>query len=259
MTKRVEDAALILQIIAGKDIFDATTSLKKVPHYLDKVKKRKNLKGIIIGVPKEYFIPGLQKGVRDTVKRAIKVLEGLGARIKSVSLLDPKYSVAVYTILQRSEVSSNLARYDGIRFGNPRDYFGEEAKRRIMLGTYTLSAGYYEAFYQKAQKVRTLIIRDFQRVFQEVDLIVGPTSPSTALPLGASQESPMFGELQDILVEASSIAGLPGLNVVCGFSQGLPVGMQIVGPQFSEDLILQVGYLYEQSTQWYKNKPKIKK
>lgn len=256
LTKTVIDAGLVLQILAGRDEADATTLPAPMPDYLQAIKKK--IKGLKIGVPREYFVSGMEKEVADRVKRAIKVLAKLGAKIIPISLLNPKYSVAVYTIIQRSEVSSNLARYDGIRYGRERRFFGEEAKRRIMLGTYTLSAGYYEAYYQKAQQVRNLIIKDFVKTFRKVDLIVGPTSPSIALPIGASEQSAMFGELQDILVEASSLAGLPGLNLNCGFSQtGLPIGMQIVGPQLSEDLLLQVGDAYEQATNWRKRKPKF--
>ena len=199
-----------------------------------------------------------KKEVSQKVKDAIKVLEKLGAEIVNVSLIDPKYSVAVYTIIQRSEVSSNLARYDGIRYANDRRSFGEEAKKRIVMGAYVLSAGYYEAYYKKAQQVRNLICQDFERAFSKVDLIVGPTSPSVALPVGASKESAMFGELQDILVEASAMAGLPGMNIPCGFSQkGLPIGMQIISPQFSEELLFRVGYSYEQATKWSRNRPKL--
>lgn len=256
MTKTVEDSALVLQVLAGKDELDATTSPEKVPNYLMNMKKGTG--GLKIGVPKEYFVSGMEKEVAQKVREAIEVLRKLGAKIREISLLDPKYSVAVYTILQRSEVSSNLARYDGVRYGKERTKFGEEAKRRIMLGTYTLSSGYYEAYYKKAQQVRTLICRDFEEAFEKVNLIIGPTSPSAALPIGASEESAMFGELQDILVEASTIAGLPGLNVCCGFSKdGLPIGMQIVGPQFSENLLFRVGYAYEQATEWHKMRPKL--
>ncbi len=254
MTKTVEDSAVVLQVLAGQDELDATTSPEKVPDYLKNMKK--GIKGLQIGVPKEYFVPGMEEEVAQRVREAIAVLKKLGAKIREISLMDPKYSVAVYTILQRSEVSSNLARYDGIRYGKDRTKFGQEAKRRIMLGTYTLSAGYYEAYYKKAQQVRSLIYQDFEKAFKKVDLIVGPTSPSVALPIDTSKESAMFGELQDVLVEASAMAGLPGLNVCCGFSQeGLPVGMQIIGPQFSEELILRTGYGYEQATEWYKRRP----
>lgn len=256
LTKTVEDSALVLQILAGKDKFDATTSPQKIPNYRQKIKQA--IKGLKIGVPKEYFVSGMEKEVEQKVKEALKVLEKLGVEIVNISLVDPKYSIAVYTIIQRSEVSSNLARYDGIRYGYDRSRFGEESKRRIMLGTYTLLAGYYEAYYQKAQQVRTLIIKDFEKAFRKVDLIVGPTSPSVALPVGASKKSAMFGELQDVLVEASAMAGLPGMNIPCGFSQsGLPVGMQIIGPQFSEELLFQVGHAYEQATKWHKRRPKL--
>lgn len=255
ITKTVEDVAAILQVLAGNDPYDATTSYKPVPNYLKEIKK--GIKGLKIGIPEEYFRMA-EKEVSKKNLEAVKVLEKLGTKIKKISLFDPKYAIAVYTILQRSEVSSNLARYDGIRFGFRREKFGEEARKRIMLGTYYLSAGYYEAYYLKAQKVRTLICQDFEKAFKEVSVIIGPTSPSTALPLGASKTSPMFGEVADVLVEPSTIAGLPGLNIPCGFSQeGLPVGMQIIGPQFSEDLILRIGYAYEQVTQWYKIKPKL--
>lgn len=255
MTKTVEDAALILQVLAGKDRMDATTSPRAVPNYLAKV--RSGIAGLKIGVPKEYFLQGMDKGVVKTVQRAIKVLERQGAKVKEVGLLDPKYSVAVYTILQRSEVSSNLARYDGVRFGQDRTYFGEEAKRRIMLGTYALSSGYYEQYYLKAQKVRGFICQDFDRVFKKVDCLVAPTSPSVALKVGASAQDSMFGEMQDILVEASTLAGLPGVSLPCGFSNGLPVGMQIIGPHFSEELLFQAGYAYEQATDWHKRRPKL--
>ncbi|MBL7150319.1 Asp-tRNA(Asn)/Glu-tRNA(Gln) amidotransferase subunit GatA [Candidatus Microgenomates bacterium] len=256
ITKTVEDSALVLQVLAGKDELDATTSYEKVPNYPRDMKKR--VGSLRIGVSEEYFVSGMEKEVSQKVKEAIKVLARLGAKIAKISLLDPKYSVAVYTVLQCSEVSSNLARYDGIRYGKDRTKFGEEAKRRIMLGTYTLSAGYYEAYYKKAQQARTLICKDFDKAFKKVDLIIGPTSPSTALSVGASKESAMFGELSDILLEPSSIAGLPGLNIPCGFSKGrLPIGMQIIGPKFSEDLLFRVGYAYEQATEWHKRKPKL--
>jgi aspartyl-tRNA(Asn)/glutamyl-tRNA(Gln) amidotransferase subunit A len=162
----------------------------------------------------------------------------------------------VYTILQRSEVSSNLARYDGIRYGKQRRDFGNEAKRRIMLGTYTLSAGYYDAYYKKAQQVRTLMVKDFEKAFTQVDVIVSPTSPSLAMKLGASNASPMFGEIADMLVEPSSIAGLPGISVPCGFGKnGLPIGLQIMGKQFAEELIINVAYRYEQATNWHTKQP----
>ncbi len=255
MTKTVEDAALILQVLSGKDFKDATTSSEKVPDYLKDLKK--GVKELSIGIPEDYFSV-CEPEVREKVSEAVKVFEKLGAKVKKINLFDPKFAISAYTILQRSEVSSNMARYDGIRYGEGREKLGEEAKRRIMLGTYCLSSGYYDAYYLKAQKVRTLICRDFEKAFEGVDLIVGPTAPSTALPVGSSKNHPMFGEVADMLVEPSTIAGLPGVNMPCGFTNvGLPVGMQIIGPQFNEELLFKVGYAYEQETDWHKRKPKI--
>lgn len=255
ITKTVEDSALILQVLAGKDYFDATTSPKDVPNYPKSLNK--SIRGIKIGISDDYF-EGVEAQVKNKIHDAIKVLEKLGAEVKKIKLFPPKYAISVYTILQRSEVSSNLARYDGVRYGYGRNKFGEEAKRRIMLGTYTLSAGYYDQYYNKAQKTRTIIVEDFKKAFSLVDIIVGPTSPSTALPVGSSKDHPMFGEMADVLVEPSTIAGLPGISVPCGFSkESLPIGMQIIGQQFSEDLILNVAYKYEQETGWHKIKPKL--
>lgn len=255
ITKRVEDAALLLNILAGKDSFDATTSPKPVDDYLRSLTNK--IGGLTIGVSDEYF-DGVTDQVREKVMEAIKMVEKMGTKIKKITLFPPKYTIAVYTILQRAEVSSNLARYDGIRFGNDRSFFADEAKRRIMLGTYVLSAGYYDQYYNKAQKVRTVIVNDFNKAFKEVNVILAPTNPWTALPLGASKQSPMYGEMADALVEPSSIAGLPGINVPCGLSnEGLPIGFQVIGPQFSESLILNVAYQYEQERQFYKEKPKL--
>lgn len=255
ITKTVEDAAMVLNVLAGVDKYDATTSPKEVEDYAKNLTNK--IDGLKIGVADDY-LQAAEDEVRESIEQALKEFEKLGAKIVRVKLFDPKYAIAVYTILQRAEVSSNLARYDGIRFGNDRSYFGEEAKRRIMLGTYALSAGYYDAYYSKAQKVRTVIVEDFKKAFKEVDVIVGPTAPSVALPLGSSKNHPMFGEMADVLVEPSTIAGLPGINVPCGFTKdGLPVGMQIIGPQFAESLILNVAFQYEQATSWYKEKPKL--
>ncbi len=256
ITKTVEDAALMLQVLAGMDPKDATSSPKEPEDYLMNLGNK--IAGLTIGVSDEYMNMIVDPKVRERVEEGIKQLEKMGAKIKKISLFHPKFSIAVYTILQRAEVSSNLARYDGIRFGNDRSFFGSEAKRRIMLGTYALSAGYYDQYYNKAQQVRTLIVEDFKRAFKEVDLIIAAASPSTALQVGAFNSSPMFGEMSDVLVEPSAIAGLPAINMPCGFDEiGLPVGMQIIGPQFSEALILNVGYQYEKETSWRKEKPKL--
>ena len=251
ITKSVKDAKIVFSTLIGRDPKDATS----VDFSLKEEKLPQNL---TIGIPKEYFFAELQEDVSRKVFEAIETLKNTGLRVKEISLLDPKYSVADYTILQRAEVSSNLARYDGIRYGNDRSFFGDEARRRMMLGTYVLSAGYYDSYYLKAQKVRTIICHDFEKTFSEVDLIIAPTSPCTALPVGSSKGSSMFGELQDILVEASSLAGLPGLNIPCGFDKnGLPIGMQIIGPRFSESLILSLGEHYQSLTDWHKKKPKV--
>lgn len=254
ITKTVWDAAYLLNILAGHDAYDATSLPDGVPDYTAKLNNP--IKGLRIGVSKQYF-EGVASGVSQKVMEAVGQLEKLGCVVKQIDLLDPKYSIAVYTIIQRSEVSSNLARYDGIRYGKGREAFGPEARRRIMLGTYALSAGYYDAYYKKAEKVRTLIVNDFNRAFSEVDLIASPVSPTTALSVGASKGQSMFGEMADVLVEPSSIAGIPGISVPCGFAEGLPVGLDLVGPKLSEELILRVAHQYEQSTQWHKEKPKL--
>lgn len=255
ITKTVEDSALILQVLAGRDRNDATTSPSEVPNYIRSMNE--SIVGKTIGISETYF-EGVEEDVATQVREALQVFEKLGANVKTIKLFPPKYAIAVYTIIQRSEVSSNLARYDGIRYGNDRSFFGDEAKRRIMLGTYTLSAGYYDAYYKKAQKVRTKIINDFNEAFKDVDVIMSPTSPSIALPLGASKGHPMFGEMTDVLVEPSSIAGISGINIPCGFSkEGLPVGLQLMGTQFAEAQILNFAHKFEQETEWFKHKPNL--
>lgn len=251
ITKNVMDAALLLEIIAGQDPLDATTSPVPVGSYGHTLTSK--IKGLRIGLPKEYFLKDAQAGINDLVHQAAKSLEKLGATLIEVSLLDPKYSIADYTIIQRSGVSSNLARYDGVRYGHDRTYFGSEAKRRIMLGTYALSSGFYDAYYRRAQQVRMLLKRDFDRVFNEVDVILAPTSPSTALPIGSSLNHPMFGEIADIIIEGSSLAGLTGINVPVGLLGGLPVGMQLVANHFEEQTILNAAYTYEQAVNWKEN------
>lgn len=254
-SKTVYDAALVLNITAGQDLYDATTPSVSVSDYTKNIDR--GVKGIKIGVPKEYFPEGLDKKIGEKIKEAIKNLKELGANVMEISLPHTKYALAVYYIIQPSEVSSNLARYDGIRYGFPRDKFGDEAKRRIMLGTYTLSAGYYEAYYLKAMKVRTAVRKDFEEAFKKVDVIVTPVSPTLPWKLGEKIDDPLAMYLSDIFTVTANLVGIPGLAIPCGFIDNLPVGMQILGPQFSEELLFQVGYAYEQATEWHKIQLKL--
>lgn len=258
ITKTVEDSALILNVLAGQDAMDATSSPNDPSNYLNAINQAN--KNFVLGISDEYF-KGVDTEVSGSVKKSIKKLEELGFKIETIKLFDPKYAIDVYTIIQRSEVSSNLARYDGIRYGNGRDTFGDEAKRRIMFGTHALSSGYYDQYYNKASKVRTVIINDFKKAFEKVDAILAPTSPTLALPVGATKDAAMFGELADILVEPSSIAGLSGINIPVGFSESnLPVGMQIIGPQWGEEKIIQIANIFESNTQneeWRRNTPDL--
>lgn len=254
-TKTVEDSALLLSITAGKDPLDATTPEQPVPNYQKSLKK--GIKGIKIGVPKEYIEKGLGLEIKENFEVAKKVFSRLGAEIIEISLPHTECANACYYIIQPAEVSSNLARYDGIRFGNDRSFFGDEAKRRIMLGTFTLSAGYYEAYYKKAMQVRTLIKKDFDEAFNKVDAIIAPVSPTPPWKLGEKVDDPLKMYLSDIYTVTANLAGIPGLAVPSGFINELPTGMQILGPQFSEERLFQIGYAYEQSTEWHKTKPKL--
>ena len=205
-----------------------------------------------IALVKDYLLPSMRTEVKTLIQNAAKHLESLGAKIEEISLLDPKYSIGVYTVVQRSEVSSNLARYDGIRFGHGREEFGDEAKRRIMLGTYTLSAGYYDAYYKKAVAVRTKIVEEFENTFKQFDAYIGAVSPGPAQKLGATKDEAMFGEMADILVNPSSIAGLTSAGFPCGFVDDLPIGLQITGNQFEETKILDIAHLYQTTTDFIK-------
>jgi len=246
--KSVTDAALILGVTAGQDPFDATTPDIKVPDYFQDLAK--GVKGIKIGLPKEYFQQGLDPEVKKVVLKAVEQFERLGAKTVSVSLPHSAYALAVYYIIQPAEVSSNLARYDGIRFGFPRDRFSEEAKRRIILGTFTLSSGYYEAYYLKAMQVRTLIQEDFVQAFKKVDVLMAPVSPTLPFKLGEKIKDPLQMYLSDIYTVTANLAGLPGLSLPAGLVKGLPVGFQLLGPQFKEDCLLRVGAAYEQAATW---------
>lgn len=252
-TKTVEDSALMLKITAGKDKLDGTTPPKEVPDYEKLLTK--DIKGIKIGVPKEYFIKGMDERIKENIQKTIKFYEESGAKIIEISLPHTEYAIACYYIIQPAEVSSNLARYDGIRFVNNREYFGNEAKRRIMLGTFTLSVGYYDAYYKKAMKIRTLIIRDFQNAFEKVDAIIAPVSPSMPWKFGQKINDPLQMYLSDVLAAPVNLAGIPGLSIPTGFIDGLPVGMQLLGPHFSEDLLFNLGYCYEIAHKWYERTP----
>jgi aspartyl-tRNA(Asn)/glutamyl-tRNA(Gln) amidotransferase subunit A len=256
LTQSVSDSALILNITAGKDSHDATTPEVSVPDYQKEIDK--GLEGLRIGVPSEYFIKGLTKGVKDLAEKALEKIEELGGKLVKVSLPHTRYALAVYYIVQPSEVSSNLARYDGIRFGFSQTKFADEARRRIMLGTFSLSAGYYEAYYLKAMKVRTLIKEDFDRAFTKVDVIIAPVSPTPPFKIGEKVDDPLKMYLSDILTVTSNLTGIPGLSIPAGFTvNDLPVGIQLLGPQFSEELLFQVGYAYQQATDWHQRRPKL--
>ena len=278
IAKNVADAAIILKEIAGQDKKDSTTLNIPVDDYFP-VLENSEVKGLKIGVPEEYFAEGINPEVEKTVKNAILKFKDLGAEIIPVSLPHTKYAVPVYYIITSSEISSNLARYDGIRYAKLENWetknlldnylkirgegFGAEAKRRIMLGTYALSAGYYDAYYLKAQKVRALIKKDFEEVFERVDILAAPVSPNVAFKIGAHSNNPLEMYLEDIFVSAVSLAGLPAVSVPCGFaknknsSREMPVGLQIIGRPFDESGILKAGYVYEKNTNWNKEKPKL--
>jgi aspartyl-tRNA(Asn)/glutamyl-tRNA(Gln) amidotransferase subunit A len=280
MAYSVRDLALIAEVISGRDPKDATSGHDDVPNYSQALNS--DLKGVKVGIPKEYFIEGMEDGVKQRVMEAIKELEKQGATLVEVNLPNTKYGSLVYAIVCPSEISSNLARYDGIRYGHVSNEannllevytksraegFGDEAKRRIMTGTYVLSAGYYDAYYKKAQKVRRLIVNEFAEVFKQVDVLACPSSPNVALQLGKAADDPLFGYIADQLNIPSSLAGLPALSVPCGFSMpkdgtapsldGLPVGLQIIGPQWGEQKVFNVGYAYQQVTDWHKKHPGV--
>lgn len=273
ITKTVKDCALVLNAIAGKDNYDSTTAFEPVPDYTKDLEKE--IKGLKIGIPKEYFIEGMDPEVEKSVKEAIEKLETLGAKIQAVSLPYTEYALAVYHIILPAEASANLARYDGIRYGYSvqkekqiADLFsvysqsrakglGDEVKRRIIMGTFSLSSGYYDAYYLRAQKVRTLVEKDFEKVFKTVDLLATPTTPTVAFNLGEKLEDPLTMYLSDIYNVSANIGGIPAISVPCGLVRSLPVGLQFMGKPFSENLLLRVAYQYEQATTWHLKKPGI--
>jgi len=254
--KDVKDLAITLTVIAGKDQKDATTLDIKVPEYLKSLSG--SLKGLKLGLPREYFEAGIKEIVEKFVKKAAKNFREIGLEIKEVSLPHTKYAIPAYYLAGISEVSANLARYDGIRYGETRDNFGPEVKRRIMLGTHALSSGYYDAYYKKAMQVRTLIREDFEKVFKEVDVILAPVSPFPPFDIGEKTSDPLLMWLADVYTVTTNPAGVPALAIPCGFTKdNLPIGMQIIGPQFSEDLLFRVGYAYQEITDWHKKRPNL--
>ena len=273
ITKDVADAAVLLNAIAGHDPLDSTSADVPVPDYT-RVFKKKDLKKLRVGVPRQYFAEGLDPEVDAAVQAAIEVLKDQGAEISDVDLPTTDKAIATYYLIATAEASSNLARYDGVKYGlrskqtkdlldmymkTRQEGFGPEVKRRIMLGTYALSAGYYDAYYGKAQAVRTLIRRDFEAAFQEVDLIVTPVTPTPAFKLGEKLQDPLQMYLSDIYTISVNLAGNPAISVPCGFSQsGLPIGMQLVGRPFEEDVIIRGAYAYEQATDWRAKRPNIR-
>ena len=272
ITKTVKDAAILLEAMAGKDEMDSTSVEMPVPEFSKLLTDNYSLKGMKLGLPKEYFVDGMDSEVEKSVRDAVEHCRSLGADIIDVSLPNAKYAIAVYYIIATAEASANLARFDGIRYGMRVDGndpvelyertreagFGPEVKRRIILGTYVLSSGYYDAYYLRAQKVRTLIRNDFTEAFKQCDAILAPVTPTAAYKIGEKTNDPLKMYLDDILTTPVNLAGNCGISVPCGFSSaGLPIGLQIIGDSFKENNILKVAHAYEQTTEWHKQRPKI--
>ena len=270
IARDARDCALILKAIAGHDRYDATSLPNPVPDYSAALTG--DISGLRLGVPKEYFADGMDDGVRNAVTAAVDELASLGAEVREVSLPTTGYALACYYIIAPSECSANLARYDGVKYGyshqgdgdmweameRTRQHgFGPEVKRRIMLGAFALSSGYYDAYYHKAQQVRTLIREDFDRVFQEVDALAAPVSPLVAFPIGERADDPVRMYLVDVYTLPVNIAGLPAMSVPCGFSEGLPVGLQLIGPHLEEGRLLNIAHAYQQATEWHKARPNL--
>jgi aspartyl-tRNA(Asn)/glutamyl-tRNA(Gln) amidotransferase subunit A len=270
-TKNVSDAAILLHVLSGRDLRDSTSVPQPVPNYHNSLDG--NVRGLKIGLPKEYMIGGLDAEVKSAVDAAVKKFSGLGAEIVEISLPHTDYAVATYYIIATAEASANLARFDGIRYGarvEGNDLlelysktrgagFGAEVKRRIILGTYVLSSGYYDAYYLRAQKVRTLIRKDFLNAFEKVDAIVTPTTPTAAFKIGEKSNDPLQMYLSDIFTISCNLAGICGISVPCGFTQNpkLPIGLQLLGKPFGEETILKLAHAYEQNTLWHQQKPQI--
>ena len=263
LTQTAEDAALVLNAIAGFDEKDSTSALRDVPDYTKSL--RDSIKGLKIGIPKEFFSDGLDSSVEKVITESMKEFEAMGAELQQISLPNSAYAIPTYYIVAPCECSSNLSRLDGVRYGyrckDPKDLndlylrsrsegFGDEVKRRIMIGTYALSAGYYDAYYLKAQKVRQLISEDFKKAFQNVDIIMGPVSPTTAFELGAIKD-PVSMYLADIYTLSANLAGLPGMSIPAGFSNNLPVGLQMIGTYWSEEVLLNAAHQFQTQTDWH--------
>lgn len=271
LTRTVEDNARVLEVIAGHDKMDATSADLDVPKYTDALTN--DVKGLKIAVPKEYLGEGVNPEVKEAVMYALKVYESLGATWEEVSLPHSKYAVATYYLLSSSEASANLARFDGVRYGvrtenaenmidmfkkSRSEGFGDEVKRRIMLGTFALSSGYYDAYYKKAQKVRTLIKNDFDKIFEDYDVVIGPTTPTPAFKVGEKVDDPLTMYANDILTIPVNLAGVPGISIPCGFSgNGLPIGLQIIGKHFDESTVYRTAHAYEQATEHHTKRPQI--
>ncbi|MFL0582866.1 Asp-tRNA(Asn)/Glu-tRNA(Gln) amidotransferase subunit GatA [Solibacillus silvestris] len=270
ITRNVKDNALLLEAISGVDEMDSTSADVPVPNYAAALNG--NIKGLKIAVPKEFLGEGVGEAAKQSVLDALEVLKGLGATVEEVSLPHSKYALAAYYILSSSEASSNLSRFDGIRYGyrsenaknllelykqSRAEGFGDEVKRRIMLGTYSLSAGTYDAYYKKAQQARTLIKADYDKVFENYDVIIGPTAPTPAFAIGANIDDPMTMYANDILTIPINLAGVPAISVPCGFENGLPLGLQIIGKHFDEETLYRVAYAYEQQTDFAKQTPAL--
>jgi aspartyl-tRNA(Asn)/glutamyl-tRNA(Gln) amidotransferase subunit A len=271
LTKDVTDCALMMNAIAGRDPMDSTSADIACPDFTRALVE--NVRGLRLGLPKEYFVEGMDAEVEQAVKEAIRLLEKAGATVKPIRLPHTPYAVATYYLLATAEASSNLARYDGVKYGyrtkqakdlmemymrTRSEGFGPEVKRRIMLGTYALSAGYYDAYYRKAQCVRTLIKQDFDEAFREVDVILTPTAPTAAFRIGEKTQDPLQMYLSDIFTISVNLAGIPAISIPCGFTKaGLPIGLQILGGPFGEETILRAAYTYEQETGWKKRKPNL--
>jgi aspartyl-tRNA(Asn)/glutamyl-tRNA(Gln) amidotransferase subunit A len=256
MAKTVEDCAVILETIAGCDKYDATSSSSEIPKYSDSIND--SIKNIVIGIPEEFYQTGLKAEIKENIMKAAKIFEQLKIKIIQLSMPIFDYGLPIYYLIGPSETSSNLARYDGIRYGQDRSFFTDETIRRIMIGTYALSSGYYDAYYKKAQKARTLFIKEYEKAFLKCNALLMPVTPNNPPKIGELIMDPLQNLLADVYTVSQNPVGVPSLALPCGFSkEGLPIGMQLVGKMFSEDLLLKIGHVYQKATEWHTKKPKL--